>query len=81
MRLIPGQLASDILQLVANSRELVDQADVQGFKENGKRRTRIRPPRLAKHRLMKAPSKGRPVDDMGASNSAGMFSRSLLDVA
>lgn len=64
---------------MAISRELLDQADTQGFRENGKRRSSIWLPRLGKHWLMKAPSKGRLVDDMGASNSAGMFSCSSLD--
>lgn len=65
--------------MVAISKELLDKADLQGFKENGKRRSRIWLPRLGKHWLMKAPSKGRLVDDMGASNSAGMSLFPSLD--
>lgn len=65
---------------MAISRELLDQADERGIRENGKRRSRIWLPRLGKHWLMKAPSKGRLVDDMGASNSAGAFSFSLMDI-
>lgn len=76
-RLTLPQLSTDISQLVAVSRLLVDQADEQGFTEKGTRKSRIWLPRLGKHWLMKAPGKGRLVDDVGASNSAGKFRSSL----
>ncbi|KAJ9122833.1 hypothetical protein QFC24_003869 [Naganishia onofrii] len=50
--------------------DLVDKADKRGFTDRGTRRSRIWFPKLGKHWLTKAPSKGRLVDDMGSSSSA-----------
>lgn len=68
------QLSTDISQLMAVSRLLVDRADAQGFTAKGARKCKIWLPRLGRHWLMKAPGKGRLIDDIGASNSAGMSS-------